>query len=68
MLFVAVAIAMLIGMIGIVAPFFPGLTVMWLAALAYGLIGNTYRFRRECAGSARLRVRHHRHVVGLGAG
>lgn len=40
MLFAIVAVAMLIGMVGIVAPFFPGLTVMWLAALGYGLLGT----------------------------
>jgi uncharacterized protein YqgC (DUF456 family) len=40
MLFFAVAIAMGIGMLGIVAPFVPGLLLMWLAALAYGLIGE----------------------------
>jgi uncharacterized protein YqgC (DUF456 family) len=40
MLFAAVAIAMLIGMIGVVAPFIPGLTIIWLAALAYGVFGD----------------------------
>jgi uncharacterized protein YqgC (DUF456 family) len=40
MLAAAVAIAMLIGMAGVVAPFIPGLTVMWLAALGYGVIGG----------------------------
>jgi uncharacterized protein YqgC (DUF456 family) len=40
MLFAAVAIAMLIGMVGVVAPFVPGLIIIWLAALAYGVFGD----------------------------
>jgi uncharacterized protein YqgC (DUF456 family) len=33
-----VALAMLLGLIGVVLPMFPGLPLVWVAALAYGLI------------------------------
>lgn len=40
MLALAAAIVMLVGMVGIVAPFVPGLLLIWLAALAYGILGD----------------------------
>ena len=32
---------MLVGLVGLIVPVFPGLTVMWIAALVYALIQNT---------------------------
>ena len=32
--------AMLLGLVGLIVPVFPGLTVMWIAALVYALIQN----------------------------
>lgn len=40
MLFASVFIVMFIGMVGIVLPFVPGLILMWLAALTYGVVGD----------------------------
>ncbi len=37
-LFWVIQIVMIIGLIGLVVPIFPGLVVMWLAALGYGVI------------------------------
>ncbi len=35
-----VAVAMLVGLLGVVLPFFPGLPVVWTAALAYGIFAG----------------------------
>jgi uncharacterized protein len=40
MLEVAVAIAMAVGLVGTIIPMMPGLAVIWIAGLAYGLIGE----------------------------
>lgn len=37
-LFVATQLAMLVGLLGLVVPFFPGIVVIWLAALLYGIV------------------------------
>ena len=37
-IFVLVQLIMLIGLFGLVVPIFPGILVMWLAALGYGLV------------------------------
>jgi hypothetical protein len=35
-------VAMLIGLFGLLVPFFPGIVVIWLAALGYGLIAQDF--------------------------
>ena len=49
---------MLVGLIGLVVPVFPGLLIMWLAALGYGIVAG---FRH--AGDRALR---HHHPAGAG--
>src|SRR5690554_7112313 len=39
-LFVVIQLFMLLGLVVLVIPIFPGLVVMWLAALVYGLIAG----------------------------
>ncbi len=39
-LFVVTLIVMLIGLFGLVVPIFPGLVVIWLAALGYGILAG----------------------------
>jgi uncharacterized protein len=38
LLFVVVQIAMLVGLVGSLVPFFPGLFILWLAGLGFGLL------------------------------
>lgn len=37
-LFVLVQVFMLVGLVGLLVPIFPGIFIMWLAALVYGLV------------------------------
>lgn len=37
---VLIALIMLVGLLGVVLPFFPGLPIVWGAALAYGLVAG----------------------------
>lgn len=39
-LFGVIQVAMLVGMFGALVPFFPGIFIMWLAALGYGFIAG----------------------------
>jgi uncharacterized protein YqgC (DUF456 family) len=38
--FGVVQLAMLIGLFGLIVPIFPGIVIMWLAALGYGLVSG----------------------------
>lgn len=39
-LFIVVQVFMLVGMFGLIIPVFPGLVIIWVAALAYGIIAG----------------------------
>lgn len=38
---VLTAIVMLVGLFGLLIPIFPGIVVIWLAALGYGVVAKT---------------------------
>jgi len=40
MLEIIILIVMLVGLFGLIVPIFPGLVVIWLAALVFGLVGG----------------------------
>ena len=48
--------ALLVGLVGLIVPVFPGLTIMWLATLVYALIQNA---AHKMTGWGLVRFRHH---------
>jgi len=38
--FVAILVLMIVGLVGLIIPFYPGLLIIWIGALLYGLING----------------------------